>query len=196
VIDLAGDFRPYRQQQIGWCIHFEKRGGFVRKATFVIMLVVGSAILGATVFSERIAQAAQLVSATIIGPLDDLGNLRVHEQGTVVIRDPEAAREPWHVFLGPNDEYVVPAGKRLVIEYANGIAQVSGATQPDWTLSINETGGGQGYHFTGISLFNCTNCYVMSEQLRLYAPAGSSLQVGVVPAGSVLRLSGYLIDVP
>jgi hypothetical protein len=168
----------------------------MRKTTFVIVLVVGAAILGATVFSGRIAQAAQVVTATIIGPVDDQGNLKVREQGTVVIRDPESGREPWHIFLGPNDEYVVPAGKRLVIEYANGIAQVSNITQPDWTLSITETTGGQGYHFLGNALFNCTNCFVMSEQVRLYAPAGSTVHVGFVPAGSVLRLSGYLIDVP
>jgi hypothetical protein len=167
----------------------------MKKATLVILLVVGSAILGATVFSERIAQAAQLVSATIIGPLDDSGNVKVHEQGTVLVRDPEAGREPWHMFLGPDDEYIVPAGKRLVIEYVNGIAQVSGFTQPDWTLSITEMNGGQGYHFIGNSLFNCTNCYVMSEQVRLYAPAGSTVHVGFVPVGSVLRLSGYLVDV-
>jgi hypothetical protein len=169
----------------------------VRKATFVIMLA-GAATLGATAFNGRIVQAAEkLAEVTIAGPLDDQGNLNVHERGTVVIRDPEAAHEPWHVFLGPNDDYFVPAGKRLVIEYANGIAQVAGATQPDWTLGITEPAGpGQGYHFIGKSLFNCLNCYVMSEPLRLYAPAGSRLDVGVVPAGSPLRLSGYLIDVP
>jgi hypothetical protein len=36
---------------------------------------------------------------------------------------------------------------------------------------------------------------VMSQQVRLYAPAGSSVRVGTVPIGSVLRVSGYLIDV-
>src|SRR5262249_5133800 len=169
----------------------------MRKALFVIMLVVGGASLGATVFSGGIVQAAEkLVDVTIAGPLDDQGNLNVHERGTVVIRDPEAGREPWHMSLGPNDEYVVPAGKRLTIEYANGIAQVSGATQLDWTLSITETVGGQGYHFIGNPLANCLNCYVMSEPLRLYAPADSKIHVGVVPVGSTLRLSGYLIDVP
>jgi hypothetical protein len=168
----------------------------MKKVTVVIVLVLSAAILGATVFSTRIAQAAQFVTATIADPLDAQGNLRVHEQGTVIIRDPEVAREPWHMFLGPSDIYTVPAGKRLVIEYVNGIAQLSGASQPDWTLSIVEPGGsGQGYHFLGTSLFNCTNCFVMSSSLRLYAPAGSQVQVGSVPVGSELRVSGYLIDV-
>jgi hypothetical protein len=35
----------------------------------------------------------------------------------------------------------------------------------------------------------------MSESLRLYAPAGSVVKPGFVPAGSELRLSGYLLDV-
>jgi hypothetical protein len=163
----------------------------MKKASLVILVVVGAAVLGATVFRERIVYAAQLVNATIVGPVDDVGNVKV-----ALARDPEAAREPWHAFLGADDEYIVPAGKRLVIEYVNGIAQLSGADQPDWTLSIFEGTGGQGYHFIGESLFNCTNCYVMSQQVRLYAPAASKVQVGSVPVGSVLRVSGYLIDVP
>ncbi len=169
----------------------------MKKASSVIIPVVAAAILGATVFSGRIAQAAaQFINATIISPADDQGNVKVHEQGAVVIRDPEAGREPWHVVLGPNDEYIVPAGKRLVIEYANGIAQLPSTAQPDWTLSITETTGSQGYHFVGNALVNCTNCYVMSEPIRLYASASSSVHVGVVPVGSPLRLSGYLLDVP
>src|SRR5215471_3699471 len=140
----------------------------VKKAASVVTLVVTAAILGATAFSARIAQASQFVGVTIVGPVDEQGNVKVREQGTIVVRDPEAAREPWHMFLGADDEYIVPAGKRLVIEYANGVAQVSTA-QPDWTLSITETTGGQGYHFLGKSLFNCANCFIMSEQLRLYA---------------------------
>ena len=56
-----------------------------------------------------------------------------------------------------DDEYVVPGGKRLVIEYVN--------------------------------------CFVMSESLRIYARAGSVVKPGFVPAGSELRLSGYLLDV-
>jgi hypothetical protein len=50
-------------------------------------------VLGATVLSDPIAQAAQTVSATIIGPLDGNGNVAVHEQGTV----PAAQSGAWHV---------------------------------------------------------------------------------------------------
>ena len=46
------------------------------------LLLLASFFLGATVFREQVAQAAQAVSATIVGPLDAQGNVKVHEQGT------------------------------------------------------------------------------------------------------------------
>jgi hypothetical protein len=55
----------------------------MKKWSFVALLLVGATILGATVLREPIASAAQGVSATIVGPLDAGGNVRVHEQGTV-----------------------------------------------------------------------------------------------------------------
>jgi len=47
-----------------------------------LMLLAGSLALGATVFREQVAQAAQGVAATIVSPLDSNGNVAVHEQGT------------------------------------------------------------------------------------------------------------------
>ena len=43
----------------------------------VTLLLAGAMFLGATVFREPIAWAAQSVSATIVGPLDDDGNVKV-----------------------------------------------------------------------------------------------------------------------
>jgi hypothetical protein len=54
----------------------------MKKWSFVALLVVGATILGATVLREPIARAAQTVDATIVGPLDGQGNVKVHEQGT------------------------------------------------------------------------------------------------------------------
>jgi hypothetical protein len=48
----------------------------------VALLVLGAAFLASTVLSGPIASAAQSVSATITGPLDGQGNVKVHEQGT------------------------------------------------------------------------------------------------------------------
>ena len=169
----------------------------MRKATFVIMLAVGAASLGATVFSGRVVQAAEkLVEITIAGPLDDQGNVSVHERGTVVIRDPEAAREPWHRVFGPTGPYVVPAGKRLVIEYVHSGALITGNMMPQWSLVIADGVSGENYFFTGTSLANCANCYSLNESLRLYAAAGDTVDAGQTAAGTPLHASGYLIDVP
>lgn len=60
----------------------------MRKRAFisVVGLISASVLLGATVFREDIAQAAQAVSAEIVGPLDAQGNVKVHEQGTADVR--------------------------------------------------------------------------------------------------------------
>jgi hypothetical protein len=58
----------------------------VKKWSFVALLLVGATILGATVFREPIAWAAQSVDSTIVGPLDN-GNVRVHEEGTANTRE-------------------------------------------------------------------------------------------------------------
>ncbi len=158
--------------------------------------MVGATVLGATVLREPIASAAPAILQVFV--TNDAANpVPVHEQGTVAVSDPEVGHQPWHVFLHATDEYTVPAGKRLVIEYANAVGVAPAPFgQPDWTLDVQEPGGGgQGYHFLGLSLPGCTDCYVVSQTLRLYAPAGSVVSVGVMPLGSLLRLSGYLIDV-
>jgi hypothetical protein len=54
----------------------------MKKWPLVALLVLGATFLGATVLSGPIASAAQSVSATITGPLDGQGNVKVHEQGT------------------------------------------------------------------------------------------------------------------
>jgi hypothetical protein len=57
----------------------------MKKWHFLALLVVGSAVLGATVFREPIARAAQATATTIVGPLDSNGNVKVHEQGTATV---------------------------------------------------------------------------------------------------------------
>jgi hypothetical protein len=99
----------------------------MRKWQFVLLLVVGAALLGSTVFREPIARAAQSVSATIAGPLDDQGNVKVHEQGTAPVRSANNEVVVSHTLQGEpgpfgncddNEPiYTVPAGKTLVVEY-------------------------------------------------------------------------------
>src|SRR5262245_49272884 len=52
----------------------------------LIALLCGAVFLGATVFSGPIATAAQNVGTTSIGPLDNQGNVKVHEQGTADVK--------------------------------------------------------------------------------------------------------------
>jgi hypothetical protein len=54
----------------------------MKKWPMVALLVLSATFLSATVLSGPIASAAQSVSATITGPLDGQGNVKVHEQGT------------------------------------------------------------------------------------------------------------------
>ena len=54
----------------------------MKKWGFVALLLVGATILGSTVLHEPIANAAQNVGATIVGPLDANGNVKVAQQGT------------------------------------------------------------------------------------------------------------------
>jgi hypothetical protein len=106
-----------------------------------MLVVVGATILGGTVLREPIAYAAQNAGATIVGPLDGDGNVKVHEQGTANVNvtngavpvheqgttavrsaDEEITLQGVAHEDGPfcgNDIYTVPAGKELVIEYAS-----------------------------------------------------------------------------
>jgi hypothetical protein len=111
------------------------RRGEVRKALIpAFLLVVLSVVLGATVFREPVAWAAQTVDANIIGPLDGNGNVKVHEQGTANVNvlgtaSTKAAIPPNAFSItvpflgsggppGPPDEVVLgpdPAGTSYVI---------------------------------------------------------------------------------
>ncbi len=60
----------------------QEREDRLRRIQLAAAVVVLAAVLGATVFSEQVAWAAQGVSATIIGPLDQAGNVKVAESGS------------------------------------------------------------------------------------------------------------------
>ncbi len=54
----------------------------MRRWAVAAAMVFAACVLGATVFSQPVAWAAQAVGATIVGPLDESGNVKVHEAGT------------------------------------------------------------------------------------------------------------------
>src|SRR5262245_6735109 len=105
----------------------------MKKWPFVVLLLVGATVLGATVLREPIAGAAQDLAVTIIGPLDARGNVKVHEQGTarVDVTNSSVAVEPdlhltnRFVFRATLDldtqfkNFTVPDGKVLVVEHLN-----------------------------------------------------------------------------
>jgi hypothetical protein len=123
----------------------------MKKCSFVALLLVGATILGSTVLREPIARAAQSLDATIVGPLDGQGNVKVHEQGTANVREQNLDRlgdikvhEQGRVSTrSDNDEvsitkrvsnsecsgllYTVPYGKQLVLEYISAWTSAPGA---------------------------------------------------------------------
>src|SRR5262245_49319604 len=114
----------------------------MKKVSLVALLLVGATILGATVLREPIASAAQAVNVSIIGPLDDQGNVKVHEQGTAAVRldrDGNVVRiassssapvavdevdtpriEPWQREGEFAVSVPIPAGRLGVVDYVSG----------------------------------------------------------------------------
>jgi hypothetical protein len=89
--------------------------------------------LGATVFREPIAWAAQSLDATIVGPVVGQ-NVRVHEEGTANVKAADnPALQPFHRFVSGDGtvlSFTVPSGKRLVIEEVSFLAQWGDVTTP------------------------------------------------------------------
>ena len=54
----------------------------MKKLAVILLVLAGASVLGATVFRESVARAAQDISATITN-VDADGNVKVREQGTV-----------------------------------------------------------------------------------------------------------------
>jgi hypothetical protein len=180
----------------------------MKKSSFVSLLLVGATILGATVLRERIASAAQTVSATIIGPLDANGNVTVHEQGTAAVHEQgtanvqvanpsvpiEQAGTPVTIQF-PTGPYTVPDGKRLVIEYLNS------ETLEDSVAVLSLEHGRNEFHFRfsgeGPAVL-CTSgqgfCRWVSEPVKIYANPGTQVD-GNNSTSLFFTISGYLVDV-
>jgi hypothetical protein len=91
----------------------------MKKWPIVTLLLLGAAILGATVLREPIAGAATAITAVnIVGPLDAQGNVKVRAQGVVRTQ----AALPVHSFSAGGDQVFedgcgnnLPTGTRWVI---------------------------------------------------------------------------------
>jgi hypothetical protein len=165
----------------------------------VALLLVAAVILGATVFREPVALAAQALDARVVGPLDSGGNVRVHEGGTAAVEvtnasiavRPEGERITVKLSSfaggGGSSTYVVPANKRLLIQYVNGLIDAS--LGEFLRLHVTGTPPTHDYAFAG---FAAGGVLVISEPVAITADGGQHVQLGVID--SKLELSGYLLD--
>jgi hypothetical protein len=179
-----------------------------------LLLVLLSVVLGATVFREPVAWAAQAVDATIIGPLDGNGNVRVHEQGTANVRVTDnPARSPFvtvrPLSLADGDASAfgpvatVPLGKRLVIDYISGRMNVPTGQTGAFELTAQD--GQTGLYFfpaTFVGTSGGFNSLYMSETTQIYADSGQRVEAGcrrfgpsLAGSGSCqLTVSGHFVD--
>jgi len=187
----------------------------MRMSTWLLLalLLLAAAVMGATVMRAPIAQAAQLVDAKIIAPLDGDGSVKVHEQGTpnVHVTNVRSAPVPVDVtdasvpvevtdasirtqqaglpvtvkLVGEGDTFTVPAGKQLLVQYVNGTAGVISeiAIWKAGTVDFSQT---PSHRF-----FFVATAGVMSEPVTIHA---SGAQIVRKRTEGTLELSGYLID--
>jgi hypothetical protein len=197
----------------------------MRKWSFVVLLVLGAGILGATVLREPIARAAQTVDATIIGPLDGQGNVAVHEQGTANVRASQSgdwsvrdrdsgALQPYTVHLdvhlhdgdgaGTTVSAPVPTGKRLVIEVVSVQATVPEDQFPTVELVTDAAPFSLPMHFSGNegAPTDIRTRYVANALTRIYVNPGERFNAFIFrggatagDAGLAMSVSGYLVDI-
>ncbi len=115
---------------------------------------------------------------------------------------------------GPANIYTVPAGKRLVIEYASMAACMLPGQTVQSSVATN-LGGAYVTHFLntpqptagpGSSAIGCnvapSSLTAVGQQLRLYADAGTAVLAGADRTSNLgsssfeFTISGYLVDVP
>jgi hypothetical protein len=163
------------------------------------LLVLVSVVLGATVFREPVAWAAQTVDSTIIGPLDGQGNVRVHEQGTaqVVDTDSPARKAALFRFSGLTD--IVPAGQRFIVSYLNVRGEIFSGAPPATSCRLTVIAGDLTSFIGSIRLLDAGGSSVIgSEQVFIPVNAGERFHVDC--GGSALvnlnaNVAGYFTSV-
>jgi hypothetical protein len=102
------------------------------------------------------------------------------DANTVVVRDPETAREPVRIILRdpPNNSYTVPSGKRLVVELVGTTATI-GIPEPVWVVNLVDNGSGHSstiIDFLGEAVPGCdAPCYVLNQQTHFYVDEGDQV---------------------
>ncbi len=191
------------------------------------LLIAGTVIalslaLGATVFREQVAWAAQSVDAHITN-LDGSGNIKVHEQGTAKVevqgspqvslgdseqhplwvRDVDAPVRPFQVeFLFQGDNVLhqtldVPAGEMLVLEYVDANAHFDDPNAASGIAISTRAGGNFAVHDIAFQKGVNPGGYAVAQPVRIYADAGSQVEV-TFPSGDpnslgAATLSGHYV---
>lgn len=102
--------------------------------------------------------------------------------------------------------YTVPAGKRLIVEYASITANIPAGKVARWRLFTNNAGQqGTELNFPLTQppvIFGIISQSTAGQQVRLYAEAGSEVRMNgttsdnAMPSNYIFSISGYLVDVP
>ena len=141
----------------------------------------------------------------------NVGNLPTTQNvaGTVAASDANA-RQAFQVAAGgtiPDGSFIggpsflVPAGKRLVIEFVSGLCFLGAADQEVIFTNVFVSAGGSADHFFPVT-GNATHEFITNAETRLYADGGTSVIFQCARTGNVgtmavvFRASGYLIDYP
>ena len=102
--------------------------------------------------------------------------------------------------------YTVPAGKRLIVEYASITANIPVGKVARWRLFTNNAGQqGAELNFPLTqppAIFGILSQTTAGQQVRLYAEAGSEVRMNgttsdnATPSNYIFAISGHLVDVP
>ena len=172
----------------------------------VLLVFAVAAGLGATVFREQVAAAAQLLNVQVMN--DAANPVPVVQQGPLVEQVPETVQLE-AAFIAQEDSgeasqllYVVPTGKRLVIEYANfelryaggtvipELETVRGFSALQWALPIQRT-----------VTFATSVISTGSLPTTIYLEAGERVSARVEKANrdevvvAYIKIAGHLVNV-
>ena len=163
-------------------------------------------------FSDGTLQTTAAVSgltsvvhdSTLTGSGTQMSPLGIPSQ--LMVRDSDnPARQPFvATLLSPNPNtffFIVPNGKRLVIEYVSGEGSLPAGNKLLFARLQVETQGSIVLHrflpvLTGTE--GNVDVFLVSQQTRLYADPGSTVILSVLPANAIfsVTVSGYLVDIP
>ena len=126
--------------------------------------------------------------------------------GPMLVRDVDnPARQPFQITLiglAPSNQFTVPSGKRLVIEYVSGRIPAGLGQQLETVRLLTAVNDATSLHFftpifTGGVI---ESIFTVSQQTRIYADPETLVIVNAEGGGPVLSkmlltISGYLVDV-